>query len=371
MNSAILWLPVFFLVLTACGQEPPPSPDRPVRTIRILDTPTPADTIVFPGTLRAYKRADLAFRVDGIVVMRDIYVGYKAQKDEVLSQLDPREYELALKKAKGKLESVQAQADFARRDFERMKKIFERDSGAISESLLDRKRENSHQLNAELVVAEGDYEQAADDLSYTSLRAPFDGIVAAIYVQNHEQVRAKQPVIRLLDTTDREMEINVPEKYINALLEGGDQLRFEVQLDAYPNALLPAYIKEIGTEAASTTQTFPVTIGLQGGPPNTTLLAGMTGKALISHSRVDDIEQGYTVPRSAIFTEDGRITYVWVVDERTQTVHRRAVEVDTARRSDSIMIRKGVSPNETIVTAGTSFLKEGQRVRLEPEPSQR
>src|SRR5205085_2173567 len=81
--------------------------------------------------------------------------------------------------------------------------------------LLDRKKETSNQLKAELTIAQGDLDQATDNLSYTSLKAPFDGIIAAIYVENHEQVRAKQVVLRYLDLSDREMEINVPEKYIN------------------------------------------------------------------------------------------------------------------------------------------------------------
>lgn len=340
---------------------------RPVKTLQVSKTSSTDQQIVFPGSLRAFKRADLSFRVDGTVILRDVTVGHKVRKGETLVQLDPREYEIALNKAKGKVESFKSQLLFAEKDYERMKSIFKRDPGAISESLLDRKKETSNQLKAELTIAQGDYEQANDNLSYTSLKAPFDGIIAALYVENYEQVRAKQVVLRLLDVADREMEINVPEKYINALIEGHDQLNFEVQLDAYANKVFDAWIKEIGTEASSSTQTYPVTLGLQNVSPELSLLAGMTGRALLVKPR-ENVSNTFKIPKSALFTKDGLINYVWVVDPNTQTVHKKAIKIDTSSKENSIIVQEGLESGDTIVIAGTSFLNEGQQVKFEMEP---
>jgi multidrug efflux pump subunit AcrA (membrane-fusion protein) len=153
------------LLLTFCEKEERAESMRPVKTIQVRESSSVDNQIIFPGSLRAFKRADLSFRVDGTIIMRDITVGYRASKDEVLIQLDPREYELALQKAKGKVESFDAQINFAVKDYARMQKIYEKDPGAISESLLDRKKETSNQLKAELTIAQGDFEQAADNLS--------------------------------------------------------------------------------------------------------------------------------------------------------------------------------------------------------------
>ncbi len=362
----MLWWFVCLLLLTSCEKEAIPETIRPVKTIQVSETSSVSNQIIFPGTLRAFKRADLSFRVDGTVIMRDIHAGSRTNKDEILIQLDPREYEIALKKATGKVESTEAQLDFAMRDYERMKNIYKKDPGAISESFLDRKRETENQLKAELTVAQSDMDKAADDLSYTSLKAPFDGIVAAIYVENHEQVRAKQPVLRFLDVADREMEINVPEKYINALLEGKDRLNFEVRLDAFPKNVFTAFIKEIGTEASSTTQTYPVTLSLQNVPIEFSLLAGMSGRAFLSRSK-ENLSNTFKVPKSAIFSDNGHTTYVWIVDPNTQTVHKKAVKVDESYKGDIVIIQEGLSSGDRVVTAGTSFLIEGQRVKFDVE----
>src|SRR4051794_9334753 len=171
------WLILTLLLLTSCEKEVITESIRPVKTIQVNETSSVDNEIIFPGSLRAFKRADLSFRVDGTIILRDITVGYRTSKDEILIQLDPREYEIALQKAKGKVESFEAQISFAVKDYVRMQKIYERDPGAISESLLDRKKETSNQLKAELTIAQGDFDQAADNLSYTSLKAPFDGII--------------------------------------------------------------------------------------------------------------------------------------------------------------------------------------------------
>lgn len=352
------------LLLTSCEKKVIPESVRPVKTIQVSETSSLDKQIIFPGSLRAFKRADLSFRVDGTIIMRDIAVGYKAHKDEILIQLDPREYEIAIQKAKGKVESYESQNSFAANDYIRMQKIYERDPGAISASLLDRKKETSNQLKAELTIAQGEFDQAADNLSYTYLKAPFDGIIAAIYVENHEQVRAKQVVLRFLDIADREMEINVPEKYINTLLEGRDLLHFEVQLDAFPNKVLHAMIEEIGTEASSTTQTYPVTLSLPDAPPELSLLAGMSGKAFLARPS-GDLQNTFKIPKSAIFTDNGTANYVWLVDPDTQTVHKKAVKIDTSNKENIIVVQEGLTTGDRIVTAGTSFLIEGQRVKLD------
>lgn len=367
MNARFCFLAIL-LSLCSCEKKETPEVIRPVKTLLVSEVSSSDNQIAFPGTLRAFKRADLSFRVDGTVKMRDIYVGYEAHKDEILIQLDSREYEIALQKARGQVESVKAQLNFAERDYERMQKIYERDPGAISVSFVDGKKEAANQLKAEWLVAVSDFDKAADDLSYTTLKAPFDGIVAAIYVENHEQVRAKQVVLRFLDMADREMEINVPEKYINAFLEGKERLKFEVHLDAFPDRTFSASIKEIGTEASSTTQTYPITLSLQDMPVAFSLLAGMSGTAILTES-TKQTSNIFKIPRSAIFSEDGRTTYVWVVDPSSQAVHKRAVKLKEGTKGDNVIVLEGLTPGERIVTAGTSFLFEGQKVQVEPSQS--
>lgn len=84
------------LLLCSCEKKETAEVLRPVKTLLVSKISSSDNQVIFPGTLRAFKRADLSFRVDGTVIIRDIYVGHRASKDETLIQLDPREYESAL-----------------------------------------------------------------------------------------------------------------------------------------------------------------------------------------------------------------------------------------------------------------------------------
>ncbi len=338
---------------------------RPVRAIQVNLSGAEGQQISFPGTVRAAQRADLSFRVDGVVILRDITVGHIAQKNELLIQLDPREYEIALKKAKGKRDSIQAQLDFARRDSERMQNIYKKDPGAISESMLDRKKEQINQFQGELEVADGEVQKADDDLAYTQLKAPFDGVVAAIYVENHEQLRAKQPALRFLDIAEREMEIQVPEKYINAFIDKKLELEFQVKLDAFAGKVFSASIKEIGTEASASTLTYPVTLSVHNIPLDYTLLPGMSGQAFLKLPKAT-VEKVILIPKSAIFTDNLHADAVWVINTKTERVHRKAIRVKSSS-SDCVEVLEGLNDRDWIVIAGTSFLSEGQKVIIEKE----
>lgn len=355
---------LLLLLLSACKTETPVETARPVKAVRAIETSAIGNQVSFPGTLRAFQRADLSFRIDGTVISRDITMGQEVKQDEILIRLDPREYELAVDKAKGNVESTQAQLDFADRDYVRMKNIYEKDPGAISQSLLDRKKESFNKLKAELDIAHSELYKAIDNLSYTMLKAPFEGIVAAIYVENHEQVRAKQNAVRVIDATEREMEISVPEKYINELLTG-QTLHFKVRLDAFPKYEFSATIKEIGTEASSTTQTYPVTLSLHDVPIEISLLAGMSGKAILPIATKQTKE--FKLPKSAIFTDNLNNNFVWVVDPATQTVHKKPVKLVNNGNQDYATVLEGIKTGDWIVIAGTSFLSENQKVKLAEE----
>ncbi len=357
---------LIFLILAACSQTPTPEAPRPVKAIQIAEPSSSTQQIVFPGTVRAYQRADLSFRVDGTVIIRDISVGQQVKQGEPLMQLDPHDYEVAVKKAEGNLASVRAQLDFANRDYERMKNIHDKDPGAISLNYLDRTMENANRLAAQLSVAQSELDQANDNLSYTHLTAPFDGIIAAIYVENHEQVRAKEIVLRFLDTEEREMEINVPERFINLIFQEGKGLPFKIVIDAFPGQLFSAKVKEISTEASSTTQTYLVTLSMVNIPSDLSLLPGMTGKAILPQPNTHPIPL-YHIPKEAIFTDNLKQSFVWVVDPKTQTVHKKQVLVENYVGGKA-EIKEGLQPGEWVVVAGTSFLTEGQKVKIAAEP---
>lgn len=350
---------LLLLILIGCQAEvEKPEHIRPVRAIQVADSGSFGKRI-FPGKTRAEERVNLSFRVEGPLINRPIDVGDRVKKGDLLAQIDPRDYEVRLRNTKGRLNRSKANLTFAESDYNRAIRIQKDDPGAISERLVEKKREDRNRLRAEVNSLEAEVDAAKDSLSYTHLEAPFEGIVVTTFVENFEFVQAKQPIVRILNSSRIEMLIDIPENLISYIPYAKE---FTVSLDPFPDTKVIATVKEIGTEASFTTRTYPVTL-IMDQPEDVRILSGMSGEARLTKAEIPtEIDFGMEVPLTALFSpENDQNSYVWVIDEETMTVSRRLVETGSISET-GIVIIKGLQPDEWIVTGGVNYLREGQKV---------
>ena len=331
-------------LLSGCAEEAPPAQDpvRPVKAMMIDDFVGMAKKS-FPGMAKATQEVDLAFDVHGTLAKRPANVGDMMKAGDIIAELDQRQFLAELKSAKAQLDKDKAH-------FERAEKLIEKDF--ISRTQYD-------ELEAKLAMAESNLDLAEKALTDSVIKAPFDGVIANMYVENYTAVQPKQSVARLLDTSRVEFVMNIPEQYI-ALVRRVQNLR--VVFDAFPDKELPASIKEIGSEATKATRTYPVTL-IMDQPEGVEILPGMAGVTIgdgIDGGKSDSVE----VPVTAVFSPDGSgRSYVWTIDESSSTVSRRPVEVE-ALADTGVTIRSGLEPGEWIAIAGVHYLQEGQQVSI-------
>ena len=398
-------------LLAGCATETVTQSVRPVRAIKIEDIST-VDGRAFPGRAKATQEINLSFRVGGELVSLPVNVGDVVKRGGVLSTLDARDFQAALDSAVAARHQAVAELDsmriarpeeirrqdaavkealavlaLAETDYERALKIQKDDRGAIAQAEIDRKKaardrsaaildQNKESLTiakegarkedvaakeAAIKSLEAGVAMAQNNLEYTRLTAPFDGTIVAKQVENYQTVLPRQVICRLLDTSKVEFVVDVPESMISLVPYVTDIV---CVFDAFPDLKIPAEIKEIGTEASTTTRTYPVNL-IMDQPEGATILSGMAGRATGRPKMTGDAgEKGVVVPAGAIFTpESEKQSYVWIVEEPAQTVTRRAVTVG-APTAFGILIKEGLSAGQWIVTAGVQSLSEGQQVQL-------
>ncbi len=349
-------------LLGGCGQEAPEQQAQPrlVNAMRVADTTGLAER-AFPGRARAGQEVNLSFRVQGPLITFPVAVGDRVKVGDVVARLDPKDYETRLRTLEGQLEREQANRTRAEADLTRVQNIYRKDPGAVSQTAIDKAQENRDSSAASVRSLEASVENARDQLSYTYLKAPFDGVVVETYVENFETVVPKQPILRVLDPSAIELIIDVPESLIglHPYVE-----KITVVFDALPDVEVEAEIKEIGREASQATRTYPVTL-VMAQPEGTEILPGMAGKAALISRPPDQSELvGIEVPATAVFTgEDRSQNFVWVVDETAKTLSRREVELGKLARF-GVLITAGLKPGEWIVTKGVHSVAEGERVRI-------
>ncbi len=401
------------VILSGCEQEVAEvEPIRPVRAVQIGGDVVPRGDSL-PGRAKATQEVNLSFRVSGPLIALPINIGDVVEEGALLSRIDSRDFEVNLRNVEGQLDRARSELEamriarpediqrakagvneaeasvrLAQQNLSRVKGIQEQDPGAVSQSMIDLAEAEKSAADAQLSSAreelsiaevgarpeditakeaeidslEASVQSARDELDYTYLRAPFDGTIVAKYVENFEDVRAKQAILRLLDTSRIEMVVDVPETKISNLPYVRD---IRVRFDAFPDIEVSAEIKEVGREASATTRTYPITIVMDQ-PEGATILPGMAGRATADVTKPG--ATGLVVPVAAVFSvagEDG--SYVWVIDEAGDTVARRAIETGQLT-PHGIIVVSGIEAGEWVATAGVNSLREGQQVRIMDKP---
>jgi RND family efflux transporter MFP subunit len=417
VNSCAAWPGLIAALLCAgCGgRASHPEPVRPVRAIQVGDAKA-IQGRVFPGRAKARDEVDLSFRVSGPLVSLPVDVGSKLKKGEAIAAIDPRDFQTTLDSAqanlarekanllamergarpeeveqlKAALAEAQASARQASEEHARNAKLAP--SGAVSKSDFDitlaraertaaqvkkakedlniglkgARPEDLEAKRAEIKALEATAANAKNQLEYATLKAPFDGTVAARYVDNFQTVTAKQPVVRLLDISKIEVTIQVPENVISLVPRVKKAI---CTFDAWPGREFDGQVTKIGTEASQTTRTYPVTVAVDQ-RQDVQILPGMAATVRGQPEASGKApEQDLLVPPGAVFAaETGQQSYVWVVDESSRKVTRR--EVATGKLTPvGLAVTAGLQPGEWVVSAGVHSLRENQEVKILEEGS--
>jgi RND family efflux transporter MFP subunit len=349
-------------VLAGCSDKQPPQTEpvtRPVKTL-VIGGADATGVRTFPARIAASQRADLAFRVPGTVQELPIKEGDSLKAGELVAKLDPKDYQIVV-------DDRRATFDKERKTYQRAKRLIE--SGAISQLEFDR-------VEAQYKKARAALDAATQDLSYTELKAPFDGIVATRLVERFEEVQAKQAIATLQNLDMLEVKFDVPESIIRSIRASGDasetsnhkNIHVVARFDDQPGKDFPLTFKEITTRADPKTQTFEATYLMKQWGTHL-VLPGMTATVAVDLSDYMSSDQTFTVPVSAVVGDYRLEPRIWLVDESTMTVSPRSVKVGRLV-GNGIEVLEGLEPGDRVVTAGTPFLVKGIRVTLMPNLEQ-
>ena len=354
------------LALTGCGgtEEAAPEVVRPVKIVTI-DSDTAAQMRTFPGTVRAAARVDLAFQVEGTILDLPVNEGQAVMQGQLIAQLDQRDFKTRLNEAEGQRGRAQAALAAARSEYERIVRIQKADPGATSESMVVTRRENMNKAIADLQSAQAAASGAADRLGDTTLRAPFGGIVSRRYVDNFQEVNAKQVVISLDDLSSFEILVYLPEIVVALMAEPDKAENREVpgyaEFAGVPGKRFSLRIKEFAKRPDPATQTFRLVLAMDR-PADAVLLPGMTATVTATMTR-RDMRGARVIPAAALFADDQGRAHVWVVDRETMRVGRRAVTTGELTGQAYIQVIGGLEPGEMIAASGVSQLRQGMQVK--------
>ena len=304
---------------------------------------------VYTGDVRARHEADIAFRVGGKLVARQVDVGTVVRAGSVLGRLEDVDFRLARDAAQAAVRSAEADFRLAEAELARHRKL--REKGFISPALLEQREAVFKASEALLAQTQAQLALSRRQVDYAVLVADHEGVITAVLADIGQVVAAGQAVLQLAQPGEKEVLVYIPETRL-ADLEGGE---LRVRLLAVPDLVLRGRLRELAPSADPATRTFAARVTILDAPSAVAL--GMTASVISPGARAK-----FILPLGALTQLDGQ-PVVWLVDPQTSQVQPRAVEV-AEYREDGVALSAGVQAGERVVVAGAHKLRAGEHVRL-------
>lgn len=340
------------LSVASCSKSEAPIKKSVVRPVKLVTVQDSNSDLIrsFPGKVKASEAAELSFRLAGELTELYVKEGQQITKGTLLAKLDDAD-------VRNQLQDRQASYNLALADYQRKLKLFKQ--GTVSRAVYD-------QAKAQLASTKAALDLAKDNVQYTVLKAPFDGTIAKIPVENYQSIQAKQTILLLENHSNIDISLEIPEQFVVNIRKDAKQVNYR------PNAYFASQkeekfevqYKEHSTQATSGTQIYEVVFTMPA-PKGMNILPGMSATVSIDFSKISraNDKNAVVVPITAVDNPDqGNQAVVWRYNSEQKTVE--PVDVTLGELSDEgVQILSGLKTGDQIVVAGTQHLRKGLKVK--------
>jgi len=311
-----------------------------------------------PGRAEAFETVTLKARVEGQVQAVPYTEGQRVKKGDILVRLDPADFEARLRQAEANLARSQAQAAKSRADVERY--IALKAKGFVSDEKVGEMRTAAAAAEASVRADQAAADLVRLQLGYTTLRAPFDGIVGARLVFPGSAVKVNDTALAVVNRVrPLYVSFSVAEKHLPqlraAMRQESRSTRAAVSIPGDTSGPLDAEVRFLDNAVDTTTGT----VQLKATVANTD--EKLTPGQFVNVSLVlETLQQAITVPAEAIQQgQDG--AFLFVVQDDGGAVTRK-VTVRASQKGVAV-IADGLKAGETVVTDGQLRLTPGAKIK--------
>jgi multidrug efflux system membrane fusion protein len=311
-------------------------------------------TVTAVGSVEAFEVVQVTARVPGAVEKIHLREGAHVRKGDMLVEIEPDRYRLAVAEARAALEKAraglaEAEAGLARRDGAN-----EKTPGLIPGEEVDTWRTRVTTARAEVTAQEATLQLAERNARDAQARAPFAGTIQTRDVQTGQYVQPGALLTTLVRREPLLLRFQVPEGEA-AQLTPGMKARFRIR-NAHKDR--EARIVHVAESAHPASRMVAVTAEVIA--PDDQLRPGTFAEVTVP---IGALQDAAVIPQTAVRpSERGFLAYVvkgGVASERVLTLGLRTPE-------GLVEVKDGLAPAESLVVVGAEALQEGARVRVVP-----
>ncbi|MEB0262824.1 MULTISPECIES: efflux RND transporter periplasmic adaptor subunit [unclassified Mucilaginibacter] len=330
----------------------------PVITLNSRDTVISSDYV---ADIQAIKNIEIRTRVRGFLEKIYIDEGMSVKKGQLLFKLNDEEFKTMLSKANAALSNAVADAKATALEVDRVTMLVNKN--VISKSELEVAKAKLHADKATIEEAQSAVENARNHIAYTSIHAPFDGIINRIPLKAGSLIDEGMLLTHLSDISSVYAYFSFPEnEYLQyertkniAKNKGSDKVKLVLS-----DGSKYQYTGDIETVEGEIEQsTGSINFRARFPNPKKLLRHGATGKIFLTH-KADSV---ILVPQQAVFDIQDK-SYVYIVDLKNK-LHMRAF-TPLMRLSHSYIVKAGLNSGDRILYEGIQNAHDGMVIQPQP-----
>jgi len=318
--------------------ETPPEKRIAVRVVVLRSDDIP-DTIVLPGRMEPFAKADVAVEKPGKIVSIAVDKGDDVDAGAILMRIDNALWKVIQRQME--IELADAEKKFAR--WQAL-----RDAGDVSGSEFD-----SVTMRRDLARAAAD--EARIHVEQCDIRSPISGRVDARHVELGEYANEGQQVFKVVNTDRLKVALNVPEQDIVSVV-AGSAIPFTVA--ALPDSVFTGRVSFVSVEGSRESNSFETELAVDDPAPS--LRPGMIANVALSRG----VRKGcIAVPLTSVIPKRGESVVYVVSGDRAV---KRVVKTESIIGHVAIL-SSGVAAGDRLVVEGHRALQDGMAVEIKGE----
>lgn len=312
------------------------------------------------GTVTAKNTVTVKPRVDGLLQRIAFREGQLVKAGEVLAEIDPRPFQIALDQANGQLSRDQALLTNAVVDQQRYQMLLAKDS--VSRQQLDTQDALVRQYQGAVQSDRAQVDNAKLQLSFTRITAPVAGRLGLRQVDVGNMVRASDAtgLVVITQTQPISVVFAIPAEQMTAVLarlQAGDALAVDVYDREGRSKLASGKLLTVDNQIDTATGTVKLKAEFENAKE--TLFPNQFVNVRL---RVETRKNAVLIPAAAI-QRGTQGSFVYVANAEEKTVALRLVTLGTVT-ADTVAIEKGLAAGEIVVVDGADKLRQGAKVEL-------
>ncbi|MDN4626231.1 MdtA/MuxA family multidrug efflux RND transporter periplasmic adaptor subunit [Erwinia sp. PsM31] len=311
------------------------------------------------GTVAAANTVTLRSRVDGDLMALHFTEGQEVKAGQLLAEIDPRPFQVALTQAQGQLARDQATLANARRDLARLEKLVK--TNLVSQQELDTQRALVSETLGTIKADEGSVASAQLNLTYSRITSPISGRVGLrqVDIGNYISSGDTNGIVVITQTHPVELVFSLPENQIETLLnaqKAGQTVPVEAWDRSNKTLLATGSLLSMDNQIDVTTGT--IKVKAQFTNQDDRLFPNQFVNARL---QVNTLHDAIVIPVAALqMGNEGH--FVWVVNSDGK-VSKKTITV-SVQDSEKAIVDAGLDEGEKVVTDGIDRLTEGATVEV-------